>query len=70
MPLSLDVTNRKSWRDEHVDRLLGFECLKQVCTGNPNPIHPYVLAEKIGRGRGFPSALIKRVYKQHAKRTD
>jgi len=68
MPHSPDITNNRRWLSEHVDRLLGFECLKKACTADPMPIHPYLLADKIGRGRGFPNAVINRVFKQNAKR--
>ena len=68
MPPLQDNTTKKRWLLPHQDRLLGFECLKQACLANPEPIHPYVLADKIGSGRGFPNAVVNRVFKKHAKR--
>jgi hypothetical protein len=36
-----------------MDRLLAFEVLKKVCTADPEPISPELLADKIGLNKGF-----------------
>lgn len=53
MPNSLDLTKDRFWVAEQMDRLLAFEVLKKVCTADPEPIPPALLADKIGLNKGF-----------------
>jgi hypothetical protein len=51
---------------EQVDRLLGFEVLTKAVSGNPLPIPPSLLADKIGTHRNYPRAVITgAIRKQH-----
>lgn len=58
MQNSLDVTTDPFWQAEQMDRLLGFEVLKKVCTADPDPVPPSLLADKIGLNKGFSHAMI------------
>jgi hypothetical protein len=46
-------TKNRVWLAEQMDRLLAFEVLKKVCTADPEPISPELLADKIGLNKGF-----------------
>lgn len=66
MPPSPDITTNRIWLAEQVDRLLGFEVLTKAISGNPLPIPPSLLADKIGTHRNYPRAVITgAIRKQH-----
>lgn len=56
-----DVTTDPIWKAEQMDRLLGFEVLKKVCTGDPDPIPPLLLADKIGVNKGFSFDMLENI---------
>lgn len=56
---SQDITTNRMWLAEQVDRLLGFEVLTKAISGNPSPMPPSLLADKIGVYKGYPFAIIK-----------
>jgi hypothetical protein len=58
---STDITTDAAWIDEQVDRLLGFEVLTKAISGNPSPMPPALLADKIGTYKGFPHSVINEV---------
>jgi len=61
MPRLLDVTSDPAWKDEQMDRLLGFEILKKICMADPDPIPPALLADKIGLNKGFSYVMIESI---------
>lgn len=58
MQCSPDVTTDPVWVAEQMDRLLGFEVLNMAVSGDPTPIAPHVLADKIGVYKGLPHRII------------
>ena len=58
MRRSRDITTDTEWCYEQMDRLLGFEILTKAISGNPTPMPPSILADKIGTHKCFPHAIL------------
>lgn len=56
-----DITTSRPWRDEQVDRLLGFEILHRTLRAKYQPIEPAILADKIGLDKGTEFRIIKQI---------
>ena len=61
MRSSPDVTDDPEWQEATLDRLLGFEVLQMAISGDPTPIPPALLADKLGVYKGRPYALISNI---------
>ena len=68
MPRLRDTTKDKLWVAEQVDRLTGFEVLKKVCTADPTPVPPALLADKLGLNKGFSYNMMVNISKKYATR--
>lgn len=52
------TTTSERWIGEQMDRLLGFEMLTKALSGNPSPMPPSILADKIGTHKCYPHSVL------------
>lgn len=61
-----DLTLNPQWIEAQTDRLLGFETLRNIVRANlVEELKPGVLADKIGRDKGYIHQVILGVKERH-----
>lgn len=63
-----DITLDPAWREEQVDRLLGFEILQNALNARYAPVEPARLADKISADKGIAYRILQSIKTNHARR--